>query len=122
MSVDVKSDFSENESSSTPSPTTVPADVTWPHYPMMPFMQPHPLRLDLRNFYLESQNQRKIKYFLLVFHYDQVNKIKYHKYLIIQHTHMVVNPCPFSYLSPSKYLLTMYLFSNIVAFLMIEFV
>ncbi|CAA86322.2 Homeobox protein pal-1 [Caenorhabditis elegans] len=44
MSVDVKSDFSENESSSTPSPTTVPADVTWPHYPMMPFMQPHPLR------------------------------------------------------------------------------
>uniref|UniRef100_A0A1I7TEN9 Homeobox protein pal-1 n=1 Tax=Caenorhabditis tropicalis TaxID=1561998 RepID=A0A1I7TEN9_9PELO len=43
MSVDAKSEFSDNESSSTPSPPAV-ANATWPNYQMMPFIQPQPLK------------------------------------------------------------------------------
>ncbi|CAL2037395.1 unnamed protein product [Caenorhabditis brenneri] len=44
MSVDVKSEFSENESSSTPSPTTTALNAQWNNYSMIPFMNPQPLR------------------------------------------------------------------------------
>lgn len=43
MSVDAKSEFSENDSSSTSSPTTI-ANPSWHNYSMMPFMNPQPLK------------------------------------------------------------------------------
>ncbi|PIC37994.1 hypothetical protein B9Z55_010145 [Caenorhabditis nigoni] len=44
MSVDVKSEFSENDSSSSSSSPTNVSNVAWPNYQMMPFMNAQPLR------------------------------------------------------------------------------